>query len=191
MTSSYDSNQLTELLLSRLNQMALRVRACSSGKFRSRFDDVDVVQETCVRALRSIDSFCGTQEEEFIAWLHKILRSQLTDMYRYHDSKRRSIERESEIVSTSELRVDSRVSTPDALVMERERESLLYSALSKLTCTQQTAVRMYYLEGRKLTEVSEQLSISTSSVRRLLKLGISDLRQALASLGKERCRSLR
>ena len=67
-------------------------------------------------------------------------------------------------------------SSPSQRSRRKEQLLELCDALERLPEAQREAVRLHYLENRKLVEIAEQLDRSPSAVAGLLKRGLSKLR---------------
>ena len=175
---SGEDNTVLELLVAHRQQLESRLSRTCSRHFAARFSSEDVVQETMVRVTREMHSFRGRTEEEFWAWVHAILRSQLSSMCRYHQALKRSVLRESHVTSQSEQESSPEL-CPVTRMLAREFEDRLSDQMHMLTDKQRIAVTMHYLDGISMVEVGRRLSIPPSSARNLLDRGIRRLRQAM------------
>jgi RNA polymerase sigma-70 factor (subfamily 1) len=75
---------LGRLLQTYANYIKLVAAAQVGARLKVRVSPSDVVQETFLQAHRTFDQFRGRTEAEFLAWLQRILASQLTHLYEKH-----------------------------------------------------------------------------------------------------------
>ena len=75
---------LGRLLQTYANYIKLVAAAQVGARLQVRVSPSDVVQETFLQAHRTFDQFRGRTEAEFLAWLQRILASQLTHLYEKH-----------------------------------------------------------------------------------------------------------
>jgi len=75
-----------------------------------------------------------------------------------------------------EYLVPSDASTPSQRLMRSEAAAILAACLEQLPETQRDAIRMRYLEGMSLKEISDRMKKSEMAVAGLLKRGLQGLR---------------
>lgn len=154
-------------------------------QFQGRFDESDVVQQTCCDAFRAIEDFRGCAAPEFDAWLNRILQRNLANLVHGHLARKRDVRREVPIAttdSTSSLMWREPAddgSSPSAIAIRGEAVHVLANALAQLSNPQRTAVQMRYLEGFRLSEIAEYLEVSTSSAAASIHRGLETLRKYL------------
>jgi RNA polymerase sigma-70 factor (ECF subfamily) len=78
--------------------------------------------------------------------------------------------------------VPSDASSPSQRMMKSEAAAVLAACIEQLPETQRTAIRMRYLEGMSLKEISERMKKSEMAVAGLLKRGLQGLRTEMQSL---------
>ena len=134
-----DSRALGSLLEGYRPYLAMLARMQVGRRLQSKLDADDLLQETFLRAHRTIGRFRGTTEEEFLAWLRAILAHVLADQIRrYHGTERRDprLERalEFELDRSSEGFVRSfaaPTSSPSQRVVRHERAVRLAQAMER------------------------------------------------------------
>src|SRR5579862_5180854 len=62
--------------------LRLLARLQVANRLQKELDDSDVVQETFLDAARDFPHFRGTSEEEFLAWLKRLLAANVADTHR-------------------------------------------------------------------------------------------------------------
>jgi len=152
--------------------------------YHAHLDASDIVQETLLEAHRKSDQFRGTEAASMAAWLRQMLAFNLTDRIRALHRQKRDTSREIAIdaisLEESSLRlqelVASQQSSPSLQMRRLETLLEIASALEQLPETQREAVRMRYIEGLPLSEISQRLDRTTTAVAGLLKRGLENLR---------------
>jgi RNA polymerase sigma-70 factor (ECF subfamily) len=160
-------------------QLCAWARRRIEGKIRARVDESDVVQQSCLSALRDFDRFEGTEVGEFAAWLQRIHEQNVRDVVRDHAVyEKRAVSKETdnaEAVQAARTELDS----PSQQAIQGEREAKIVRALETLPEAQREAVRLRHLEGRSLAEIARRLDRTEAATAGLLKRGLAKLRQKL------------
>ena len=148
------------------------------GPVGRRLDASDVVQQTCLSALRHREKFAGTTPGEFLAWLRAIHERNLQNAVRDHAlTGKRAVS--AEVVLESGLRLSVECSSPSQRILQNETAVALASVLERLPDDQAEALRLRYFEGCTLVEVAQQMQRSQAAAAGLLKRGLSRLRVLL------------
>ncbi|TWT82696.1 ECF RNA polymerase sigma factor SigH [Planctomycetes bacterium CA13] len=149
----------------------------------------DIVQQTMMQAVGAIDQFRGGTEAEFRGWLRQILARCLCHLDRDMHRDKRDVRREQSMeqrLAKSSMRLEGLLAgdgpTPSQNVAAGENVLQVVMAIERLPDAQREAVRLHYLEGKKLSEVAEQLGKSTGAVAGLLHRGMKSLRDQLGGL---------
>ena len=152
----------------------------------ARVDASDIVQQTCLEACRDFSEFRGGNEPAFIAWIKRILHNNVAEsVHRHITAQKRSVRRERQVTPqndshASPVYVDRVQSSPSQRVMRGEMMVELASKLDNLPDTQSEALRLRYLEGMALADISERMNKSQMAVAGLLKRGLRQLRSSFA-----------
>jgi RNA polymerase sigma-70 factor (ECF subfamily) len=145
----------------------------------ARLDASDLVQQTCLSVLGRLPQFDGRDEAQFIAWLRTVHENNIRDAIREHlQTAKRAAGREVS-VTTDDLAVALRASSPSQRVLVGESAAELAAALLDLPPDQREAVRLRYLEGRSLAEIAERMDRSTVAAAGLVKRGLIQLRKTM------------
>lgn len=178
-----DTNALGELLEHHRPYLQILAKRYLDDRLRRRIGESDLIQQTCVAAVRYISDFSGQTEAEFARWLTTILEHQAIDSYRRHiASEKRSLNRERKADdSEAEFQqvIDQRCSSPSQRMLRSEAAVELARALNHLPARQSEAIRLKYLEGLSIEEVSRHLDTTSYAVAGLLTRGMKSLRQYL------------
>lgn len=154
----------------------------------ARVDASDVVQQTFLEAQRDLPKFRGEVENEFVAWMRRILEHNVAETVQAHlAAKKRSAKRERSLDDSRNggraMRHDvaSEQSSPSQRAMRGEAAILLARAVAELPPDQCEAVRLRHFEGFSLKQLAEHFQRSEVAVAGLLKRGLRGLRKQLAS----------
>jgi len=134
----------------------------------------DLVQETCLKALRGFASFQpGTN---FRAWMFRILRNTFL-------SSRTTLDRRLtvEIDSEDDVPVLPATSTPESLLIERSQQNAVRKAIEQLPVTFREVLLLCDVEDASYGEISEILSIPVGTVMSRLARARKALRESLLS----------
>ncbi len=158
-------------------------------RLKGRLDPADVVQVTFLEAKRDLGSFRGHQIEELLGWLRHILRNNVSSAHQKHlFTQKRSAGREVANTPTDSRPAltdlaPSETTSPSQRMMRDEAAVYLANCMEGLPDTQREALRLRYVEGCSLREISEAMLKSEMAVAGLLKRGLKALRDRMASDG--------
>ncbi|MDB4810017.1 sigma-70 family RNA polymerase sigma factor [bacterium] len=165
-------------------RMLARTRMRKS--YQAKIGVSDVVQQTMLQAVQAFEQFRGKTEEEFLAWLRQILARHLCHVDRDLHRDKRDIRREQSMeqqLAASSLRLRHFLAgdgpTPSQNVMLGEHVLRLSNAIDRLPESQGESIRLHYIEGLKLSEISERIGKSTGAVAGLMHRGMKTLRSQL------------
>ncbi len=143
------------------------VRTYSKGLFsyaatrtNSRSDAEDVVQETFLKAYRSIGTFKpGTDAK---SWLFQILINTIRDHYRKTAS--RTAPMAIEDVDETEIEMSSLVSGPEEIAEQREQAEMLAEALTKLPEQLAAPLMLREIADQSYKEIATTLQVPIGTV---------------------------
>ena len=136
----------------------------------------DLVQESCVLALRFLGDFRGDSRQELRGWLTKILHTAVEQAVRHSRANMRADARTtglSEESAGTALRISQ-------LVSNRQGYREVVAAVARLPLRQRDALYWRLLEGRSLAEIAERMKESEQVAASLIKRGLAGLRARLA-----------
>ncbi|WP_425617143.1 sigma-70 family RNA polymerase sigma factor [Anatilimnocola sp. NA78] len=167
--------ELLEPLRDFLHMLAVRQ---SDARLSGRIDASDIVHETYVRALSSLEQFRGSQRPEFLAWLRTVHEHVVQNLAREHIlAQKRSTNRERQFTDSNGPQLAAiSGSTPSGNLMQAEIILHLIHALDSLPSDQREAIRLRYFESQSLDNIALQMERSHPSVAGLLKRGLQSLR---------------
>jgi RNA polymerase sigma-70 factor (ECF subfamily) len=150
---------------------------------KSKFDESDVVQETCMQAIEGFEQFRGANEKQFAAWLRQILANKGAWMARKYLADKRDIRLEQSLkqqIDQSSIDlgkfVPDKYSSPSHVAMGRERVVILAEAIEQLRDDQKDVLIMRGLQGMSIPDVAKALGRSEASTWKLWARGLQALR---------------
>lgn len=171
--------QLLEFHRPYLNLLADRAL---QGDVRTRIGASDIVQQTCIAAIKGFRDLNANSPHQFLAWLRTVHQRQIIDCLRAHGvTAKRAVSKEqgNEDGLPIEDGIDPLASSPSQRLLAEEDTVMLARALEQLPNTQREAVRLKYLEGLTITEVAETMATTKFAVVGLLNRGLKKLRAIL------------
>ena len=121
-----------------------------------RQDPSDVVQQTCIEAVKAMPAFEGTAEPQFTAWIVRILKRNVSNLIRDNRAGKRDLRRE--VAPPADQDGSASINwfgpvadgaSPSEQLILGEAAIELAAALEALAPDQRTAVTMRYLEGSR------------------------------------------
>jgi RNA polymerase sigma-70 factor (ECF subfamily) len=176
------------------NYLHLLAEAQLDRRLRVRLSPSDLVQETFLEAHRDFPQFRGETEQEFIAWLRKILVNNLVVAVRRHvKAGKRDVRRD---VSLEQVRASLDRSalqmaavlahngtSPSARVLREEMLVRLADHLAELAPDYREVILLRHLHGCSFAVIAERLQRSEGAVRMLWLRAIGQLRSRLGERG--------
>lgn len=166
---------LDDLFAQYRNYLRFVARASFDARLRSRADPSDAVQEALLRAHQGFDGFKGTEEQDLLAWLRRILTNCLTDLDRQHrQAAARDIGRErsmgravdhSSHVLQALLAVDQ--TTPSGHAQRREDAVALAEAIEQLRPEDREVIVLRNFQQWSWDEIGREIG-RTSEASRVL-----------------------
>lgn len=167
------------------NYLTMIVGLQIDGPFQQKFSPSDVVQESFLQAHRGFGDFAGRGEQELLAWLRKILTSQLAMKVRHHRTAGRDLFREQQlqiVIDESAMRLSEMFTpgkSPSSNAIRRERAVLLADALAHLPDDYRQVIVLRHLRGHSLVETAQQMDRSYESVKKTWQRAIKRMQELL------------
>lgn len=156
-------------------------------RLQSKVDAHDVIQETFLEGYRDFHQFQGSSEEELLAWLRRILATNLANTIRHFlGTKKRDVRLENELdagLQQSSACLGSVLaapgSTPSEKVMRQEESVRLAGALQELPDHYREVVLLRNLQGLSFIETAQRMGRSVDSVEKLWARALVKLRRLM------------
>jgi len=145
-------------------------------------DADDVVQETFLRAYRSLDRF--EERSQFGTWIYRIAANRCYDMLekRNRGSEYKvDLAREEDEQPLEEL-VASDGPTPERMLLSKELRGKVQKVLDELTALERTAFVMRHFEGKPMQEIAKALGVQSSAAKQSVFRAVRKLRRELEPL---------
>lgn len=146
-----------------------RIRHNMQGKFGAS----DIVQVGLAKAHSAMGGFNGTDEQQFRAWLKKVVINSLLNETRQFESKKREVERECALMG-EELPQDDL--SPSKIAVYNEEQKLLKKNFTRLTETERLVIEMHSRFGYSFSETAEYIGFNECKVRRIFNRGVARLK---------------
>ena len=166
------ADALGTLLGAYRNYLRVLAATCLHRDVRGKADASDVVQEALLRAHNGFHEFRGTTEQEWIAWVRRILVNTLAELHRRFSLKRRKVGRERSIetaMDRSSLMLRNLVRapgpSPSQRAQQRELGVVLADALAELDPDDREVVILRSLQELDWGEIAERMERSKGAVR--------------------------
>lgn len=157
------------LLVERHSRAIYRAAARVTG---NAADADDVVQETFLRAYRSLGKF--DSRAAFATWLHRIAVNCALDLI---DSRKR---REGRVDAEHDLALlPSSAASPDRVVLGSEMQRAVAAAMATLTGNERTAFVLRHFEGMPLEEIGQVLGTRLNATKNTVFRAVRKLREQL------------
>lgn len=183
-----DESALGRLLELSRNYLKLLARLQIDRQLQGKADASDLVQETFMEAVRDFPGFRGFSEAEWLAWLRRILVSNLANLVRrYRGTLRRDVRLERALAADIEQSSDAmsqalisrRQSLPWEEAARREQSVVLADLLERLPADYREAIVLRQLEGLSFQDVAVRMDRTLDSVKKLWVRGLARLRETL------------
>lgn len=136
------------------------------------------MQQTCLSVFRQIADFEGSDPAQFAAWLRQMHERNIQNAVRDQLQTRKRGDGREERLAGLDVDAPHQV-TPSRHAMLREDSVLLAQSLERLPDDEREVLRLRYLEGRTLVQISGDLELSKDAVVWLMQKGLKRLRQWL------------
>ena len=153
-------------------------------RIRARVDPSDIVQETELEALKTLDNFLARRPMPFRLWLLKTAYQRLAKAQRRHmGTANRSVRREIQMPDRSSLLLAQRImgkgTSPSEATNRQERAQQVGRAISLLNEHEREVVLLRIFEGLTSREVGCLLDMTAEAAQKRFARGVLKLRTLL------------
>ncbi len=151
------------------------------GLLQNTEDAEDVTQEVFISIFQSIHQFKG--ESKLSTWVYRISVTKSLEFIRMKNRKKRFAFFQQLFTSQTGATKNEpgHFYHPGVQLENKERASILFSAIDKLPENQKTAFILSKLENLSYTEISEVMNLSVSSIESLLFRAKQNLQKILTN----------
>jgi RNA polymerase sigma-70 factor (ECF subfamily) len=162
-------------------------RSQVESSLRMKVDASDLVQETMLEAFRDFGRFAGSSEQEWLAWLRRILAHNAADFVRrYRGTAKRQARREVPLrtgggstLSHGAPEPAAPVATPSQEFLRLDAELRMSAAMAELPPDYQEVIVLRNLERLPFAEVAGRMGRSRPAVQMLWMRAIKKLQEAM------------
>jgi RNA polymerase sigma-70 factor (ECF subfamily) len=140
----------------------------------------DAVQETFLRAYRSLDRFDA--RARFGTWLHRIAVNAALDLARKQQRQRAHREDWPKDEAGEDKPLPSPAPGPDRIALSLEVERAVRAGMAELSTLERTAFVLRHFEGRSIAEICAQLGLGASAGKQAIFRAVKKLRRTLEPL---------
>jgi RNA polymerase sigma-70 factor (ECF subfamily) len=177
-----------EMLLSlHRKRLVAYVQSRFPEQLRDSVEPQDIVQDTWLRAVRSISELSPDGTDPVYRWLVTIARNLIADQLKFRRRRRvscvatdQNAEDASIINLLQEMAVYQR--TPSKSAASHELMAALDGAIGRLPSDQAQVVRLRYLAGLNRKEVAQKMSRSEAAISMLCSRALKNLRFEMRSM---------
>lgn len=157
------------------------------NRLQGKADASDLVQETLLQLHRGFESFRGSSEQEWLAWLRQTLANTLANFVRrYVGTAARDVRLEQRLlqdIDDTSMAVNamlvSNQPSPSERAVQREQAVILASLIEKLPNDYRQVVMLRHLQHYTFPQIAERMDRSVDAVKKLWARALVQLRQSL------------
>jgi RNA polymerase sigma-70 factor (ECF subfamily) len=155
---------------------------------RAKVGASDLVQETFLEAQRDFAKFHGDAEDEWLAWLRRLLLNNMANLQRdYRKTAKREVAREVQLPDADssrpgDLAPPAPAATPSKQAIARERATAVLHALDRLTPDYRQVVLLRYQQEKSFEDIGTIMGRSANAVRKLWLRALERLKRDLIEL---------
>jgi len=182
-----------ELFAACRSYLGVIARAQIETWLRAKVDASDLVQQTMLEAHRDFERFTGQSDQEWLAWLRRIMAHNAADFVRrYKATAKRAATRERSIVRTGEqstyqFEPAAAIDSPSQQMIRADRQLALTDALAQLPPDYQEVVLLRNLQRMPFNEIAERMGRSRPAVQMLWMRALKKLEEHLAGRDPSWC----
>ena len=151
---------------------------------KSKFDESDVVQETCMQAAAVFHQFRGDNEQQFAAWLRQIMANKGAAMARGYLAEKRDVRMEIQLrdnfdrssIDLANILPD-RNSSPSRIAIRRERSVQLADAIAQIPGDKREVLVLHGLQGQSIADTAKSMGRTEASTWKLWARGLQELQR--------------
>ena len=144
-------------------------------KDRDRADDI--LQDTLIKAVRTIDEGRYVDSGKFLSWILRIAHNQVIDFFRQQKSSRTLNEAEAGYDVIGSLRIAER-SVEDRIISEQIEQDVR-RLIDHLPEEQREVVVMRYYSGMSFQEIADQTGVSINTALGRMRYALINLRKMI------------
>ncbi len=188
-----DEEAISELLQMHRARLAKMVRTRLNPLIRGRVDELDIIQESYLEAVKRLPDYLADPQAPFFLWLRKITGYKIIDVHRRHlGGAKRNAERELSInrvglpMATSVCLAANLVgslTTPSQAVIKLETQLAIQNAMEDLNPVDREILSLRHFEELTNLEAAEELGIEPAAASKRFVRSLQRLQKVLEDCG--------
>ena len=177
-TASKDGNKealqkLCSMYQSKVYSQCLKILA-------NKNDAEDMTQETFIKVIKNIDTL--TDINKFDSWILTIASNCCKSYMR----KKKPVLIEAEEIDNFFKKIEDKdaFSNPEQVVLDNEREKIIFDVLSTLPDAQKQTIYLYFFEDKSIKEIARIFDVSEHCIRGRIRLGKKRILKQLNTMSK-------
>ena len=154
-----------------------RVRDYIRMMVKDRYRADDILQDTLIKAVRTIDEGRYVDSGKFLLWILRIAHNQVIDFFRQQKSSRTLNEAEAGYDVIGSLRIAER-SVEDRIISEQIEQDVR-RLIEHLPEEQREVVVMRYYSGMSFQEIADQTGVSINTALGRMRYALINLRKMI------------
>jgi len=182
-TRTGDHNAFCEICDHLTEYLLLTASSQLGGGLSAKLGASDVVQQTLLEAQQEFTSFRGSSENEFRAWLVRLVQRNLVGSPQFFgNSQKHNLMRKVALGmgSLGETLPRSQKTTCN-IARQFETDDQLLRAVAQLPARRRRMIDLRHWQGLSFSEIGKELEISEATARNLWLLAVDELRKKLDS----------
>ncbi len=178
-----------QLLAECRSYLVVLARMQLRGHLQAKVDASDIAQQTLLEAHQDFEKFRGQTPAEWLAWLRKLLKNNLTNVARGYQTKKRQASREVSLAPSRDSERGFRLSqlpgqgeTPSQIIRRKEQELLLADALEKLSPEHREVIVLRNLQRLPFEDVAQQMNRTRPATQMLWMRAMEKLQSVLSQM---------
>ncbi len=150
---------------------------------KSQPDAEDILQDTFIKAFKSLERFDFRISSNFSAWIYQIC---VNCSYDFHRKRKKRKSDQTASLSEVYTEPEAQNSSPEKLAMSNQTIQQVKNALYVLSPKQRIIFDLRHLQHKALKDIADRLQISPSTVKKQLERAVAKLRIQLEPLWREK-----
>jgi RNA polymerase sigma-70 factor (ECF subfamily) len=180
-----DAEAFGELVMGYQHRLECLVHIRLGKKLRRTTGVEDILQDTYLRAFKSLDGFRWTRPGCFFSWLSEVCEHAIEDRARYANAKKRTPPGGNKVPDPDQVAHDASrkypfpaTGQPDAAkrLRREERFQRLEKALNQLSEDHREVIILAQIRGLRIKDIAEQMGRSSDAVSMLLLRALRQLK---------------
>ncbi|MFI3287852.1 MAG: sigma-70 family RNA polymerase sigma factor [Rikenellaceae bacterium] len=155
-----------------------------AGMVADRSSADDIMQETFLKAVASIERGKYNDDGRFVSWLMRIAHNQVIDYFRVN-KRRREVASEDSVMEIASVRSMGYDTGAEGKIIREQTAAQLQKLVDSLPKEQREVVVMRHFMNLSFKEIAEQTGVSINTALGRMRYALKNLRKEVDTLGLE------